>query len=350
MARYTRPKGRTSASDWEDLDTAPPPPRRRQAKVRPASRQTDTWQEGVVIRVRGHEHDVQLAKQRVRCTVAGRFLQDTLQDTLIAVGDRVQVQPAQRGKGVIQAILPRTRVLSRQRPFVTHPAEDVILSNPDQLIPVFAIQEPVPRLPLLDRYLVIAEAYELQVLICVTKMDLADPAPARSTFALYEDLGYPVVYTGLEHQEKESLATIREACKGRISVLTGPSGVGKSTLLNRLDPRLNLKTGAVRAIQGKGSHTTRATRLLPLPGMADTYIADTPGIREFRLFGFEANELPHYFVDVARWHNRCQFASCLHLHEPGCRVRAAVEQGVLHPARYESYRRLVQSLEDPGSR
>lgn len=344
----SRPRGWTSDSDWDDLDEAPPTPRRRQAKARPPSRQPDTWPEGVVIRVRGHEYDVQLAEQQRRCTLAGRILQAASQDTLIAVGDRVQVQSTPRGKGVIQAILPRTRVLSRQRPFVAHPAEDVILSNPDQLMPVFAVQEPAPRLPLLDRYLVIAEAYELSVLICVTKMDLSDPATARATFGLYEDLGYPVVYTGLDHST--SLATLREACQGRISVLAGPSGVGKSTLLNRLDPRLNLKTGAVRTIQGKGSHTTRATRLLPLPDMADTYIADTPGIREFRLFGFAANELPHYFVDVARLHNNCQFAGCLHIHEPGCVVRQAAEQGTLHPARYESYRRLVQSLEDPWPR
>ncbi len=347
MRPHTSPRtaGPSSDANWDYLDEAPQVPRRRQARARSVAKMAETWQEGVVTRVRGHECDVQVEEfKQVRCTVAGRLFQAVSKDTLITVGDRVQLLPTQSGKGVVQVILPRTRVLSRQRPYVTHPAEDVILSNPDQVIPVFSVQEPIPRLAMLDRYLVIAEAYELRVLICVTKVDLTDLATARSVFALYEDLGYPVVYTGLDCDE--SLDTIRQACLGRISVLSGPSGVGKSTLLNRLDPRLDLKTGPVRAIQSKGSHITRATRLIPLSGMADTYIADTPGIREFRLFGIAANELPHYFVEVAQLHNSCQFAGCLHLHEPGCVVRAAVESGEMHPARYDSYRRLAQSLEE----
>ncbi len=342
----SRMSGQSADANWDDLDTSLPAPRRRHMRNPQTSRREDNWQEGIVTRVRGHEYDVQLLGGRpVRCTLAGRYLQDASQDTLIAAGDRVQIQAAQRGRGVIQAILPRTRVLSRQRPFTAHPAEDVLLSNPDQLMPVFAVQEPAPRLFLLDRYLVIAEAYELEVLICVTKTDLVGLEAARTAFALYESLGYRVVYTGFN--QPDGLDAIRAACQGRISVLTGPSGVGKSTLLNRLDPKLNLKTGAVRTVQGKGAHTTRSTYLLPLPGMADTYIADTPGIREFRLFGFAANEVPHYFVDIAQFHHQCQFTGCLHIHEPGCAVRAAMAQGALHPTRYDSYRRLVQSLEEP---
>lgn len=332
-------------TEWDYLDEEPAPRRRGRARKRSRRRTNAAWHEGMVIHGRGHEYDVQLAEGPVRCTVAGRFYQTPNPDTLIAVGDRVRVQTTNAGRGVIEDIRPRSKVLSRQRPFVSYPAEDVILSNPDQLIPVMSIAEPAPRPAMLDRYLVLAAAYELKVLICVTKIDLTGRARARRHFGRYEQLGYEVVYTGLD--STDGLQPLRQACRGRISVLSGPSGVGKSTLLNRLEPDLNLKVGAVRAVAGKGAHTTRATRLLPLSNMPDSYIADTPGIREMRLFGIAANELPLYFVDIAALHNQCPMTHCLHDHEPGCMVRQAAADGRLHPARYDSYLRLLHALDQP---
>ena len=195
---------------------------------------------GVVVRARGHVYDVEPAGERggqaLMCEVRGRLLQDRGKDTLVAVGDRVWVQPTQAGKGLIERIEPRHSVLSRQQPGVNIPAEDVILANPDQALVVFAASQPDPHLRMLDRFLVIAEANELPVVLCVNKVELVGWEAVKEVFGLYERIGYPVLYTSAA--DNVGIDELRELLTGRITVVTGPSGVGKSSLLNAVHPDL----------------------------------------------------------------------------------------------------------------
>lgn len=302
---------------------------------------------GVVVRGRGHHYDVQPAGDAhaapLLCEVRGRLLQERGKDTLVAVGDRVWVRPSQPGKGQIERIDPRTRVLSRQQPGIDIPAEDVILANPDQALVVFAAARPEPHLRMLDRFLVIAEANELPVTLCVNKVDLQGIDNAQEIFGLYERIGYPVLYTSAA--ENLGIDALRELLTDRITVVTGPSGVGKSSLLNAVHPELDLRTGDLRDFLDKGRHTTRAAQLYRLPFGADTYVADTPGIRELGLYDIAPENLGFYFREMLPYVHDCRYPGCTHDHEPGCAVRAAVEAGQIAAERYESYLKLLHGEE-----
>jgi ribosome biogenesis GTPase len=214
--------------------------------------------------------------------------------------------------------------------------EQVLVANPDQVVFVFSIRQPQPSLRKLDRFLVVAEMNELPALICVNKVDLAEPGVAQETFGLYEEIGYPVLYASAV--SGEGIDQLREALKGKISVLAGSSGVGKSSLLNAVQPGLGLAVREVSRATEKGMHTTRHAELFPLDGGG--YVADTPGIRGLAVFDVEPQELDAYFREIAPLVSECQFSDCTHQHEPNCAVRAAVEEGRISPQRYESYLRL----------
>ena len=302
---------------------------------------------GVVVRARGHVYDVEPAGERggqaLMCEVRGHLLQDRGKDTLVAVGDRVSVQQTQAGKGLIERIEPRHSVLSRQQPGINTPAEDVILANPDQALVVFAASQPDPHLRMLDRFLVIAEANELPVVICVNKVELTGEEAAREVFGLYERVGYPVLYASARlHIGVDALRTF---LTDRITVVTGPSGVGKSSLINAVHPGLSLREGDLRDFMDKGRHTTRAAQLYRLPFGSASYVADTPGIRELGLYDIDPGNLPFYFREMPAFLHDCHFPGCTHDHEPDCAVRAAVERGDIAAERYESYLRLLRGEE-----
>ncbi|MBX7235989.1 MAG: ribosome small subunit-dependent GTPase A [Caldilineales bacterium] len=301
--------------------------------------------QGIVLRVYSDFFDLQAEDGSLwQCKVAGRLKRAERRSTLLAAGDRVAFQPHGEATrtGVIEQIEPRERVLSRLRPDSSHPYEDVILANPDELMIVFAAAQPEPHLRLLDRFLVAAEASELEaIFIAINKVDLVGAAAARDLFGLYENL-YPVFYTSAE--TGLGIAELRNHLADRITVVAGPSGVGKSSLINAIEPGLNLRVGEVMHI-GKGRHTTRAAQLHPLS--AGGYIADTPGLRELGLWDVRPEELSDYFPEIHRHASACRFSFCTHLHEPDCAVRAAVEQGDISPARWDSYRRLFRG-EDEG--
>jgi ribosome biogenesis GTPase / thiamine phosphate phosphatase len=303
--------------------------------------------EGVVVRARGHVYDVERAGERggeaLMCEVRGRLLQDRSKDTLVAVGDRVWVQTTQPGKGLIERIEPRHSVLSRQQPGINSPAEDVILANPDQALVVFAATQPDPHLRMLDRFLVIAEANELPAVLCVNKVELVGLNAVREVFGLYEQIGYHVLYASAA--ENVGIDELRDLLAGRITVVTGPSGVGKSSLLNAVHPKLDLRTGDLRDFASKGRHTTRAAHLYRLPFGVDTYVADTPGIRELGLYDIAPENLGFYFREMLPFIHDCRFPGCTHDHEPDCAVRAAVERGDIAKERYESYLRLLHGEE-----
>jgi ribosome biogenesis GTPase len=278
------------------------------------------------------------------CQLRGKLKQHRRATDLAAIGDRVEISLQEDGTGMIETVAPRTRVLSRQAPGrggrgstrQEAGAEQVMLANPDQVVLVFACAQPAPHLRMLDRFLVVAEVNSLPAIICANKADLISPEAARGLFDLYRGLGYSVVYTSAV--SGQGLEEFKQLLGGKLSVLSGPSGVGKSSLLNRLQPGLGLQARAVSQATFKGRHTTVYSELLPLEGGG--YVADTPGIRSLGLWDVEPEELDAYFVEIKPYVGLCEFGDCTHMSEPGCAVRQAVERGEIARSRYDSYRRL----------
>jgi ribosome biogenesis GTPase len=237
---------------------------------------------------------------------------------------------------MIEEVLPRGKVLSRPRPRARG-TEDVILANPDQAVFIFALWDPEPNLRLLDRLLVVAEHNDLPAIICANKIDLLEPdEDPRELLGLYEDIGYRAIYTSAA--TGEGVDELRDRLRGKLSVLSGPSGVGKSSLLNAVQPGLGLATRETSPATGKGRHTTVSIRLFPLD--AGGFVADTPGLREMGLWEIEPHMLDWLFLEFRPFLGKCRFSSCSHVAEPGCAVIAAVEAGAISIERYDSYCRL----------
>jgi ribosome biogenesis GTPase len=209
-----------------------------------------------------------------------------------------------------------------------------MLANPDQAVFVFACAHPSPKLRMLDRFLVIAEKQNIPAIIVANKTDLAEDP--KGIFGLYEQIGYRVIYTSVT--EQKGITDLHNALVGRVSALAGPSGVGKSSLLNALQPGLGLAVNEISSAMNKGRHTTVTREMFSLEGGG--YVADTPGWKSLALWDTEPEEMDAYFPELARLVAECQFSDCTHVHEPGCAVRAAVQGGTVHPERYESYLRL----------
>lgn len=274
--------------------------------------------------------------------------QDRPISSLVTVGDRVTLLVAdeQAGEGIIEAVEPRDRVLSRTRPSpydirnLTQDREQVLVANPDQVVLVFAAAQPAPSLRKLDRFLVIVEMNALPAVICVNKVDLVEPGAAQEMFAVYERIGYRLIYTSA--RRGDGLVELHAALQGQISVLAGSSGVGKSSLLNAIEPGLGLKVNVISAATTKGRHTTRHTELIPLA--SGGYVADTPGIRALALFDVDPLELDGYYREIAPLVAGCQFSDCSHTHEANCAVQAAVAAGRISAERYDSFLRLREEL------
>ncbi len=302
----------------------------------------------MVIKAHGGFYYVKASTGLLTCRVRGTLKKAAWESDLIAVGDRVRVTQAKAKQHVIAEVLPRETVLSRQaplpkgkRPIGWTEREQVLVANPHQAVFVFAVREPEPRLRMLDRFLVAAEHAQIDILICVNKIDLVgeDEAP-RQVFGLYDEIGYKVLYTSA--LTGEGVDTLREWLQGKLSVLAGPSGAGKSSLLNTLQPGLGLKVREISLAVGKGRHTTIVPELLELK--VGGYVADTPGLRSFALWDIVPEELEGLYPDIALFAPECRYPGCSHLHEPGCAVIAAVERDDIHPTRYESYQLLYEDL------
>lgn len=279
--------------------------------------------------------------RQVVCQIPGRLKREWQDTDLVAVGDQVTIAINPDGSGTIESVAERETVLSRARPApekrnVLTEQEQVWVANPDQVIFVFSIRQPRPSLRKLDRFLVVAEMNDLPALICVNKTDLADPDEAQAMFRIYKDIGYPVIYTSAE--TGDGIPELRALLKDKISVLAGSSGVGKTSLLNAIQPGLGLRVKAVSEATEKGLHTTRHVELVPLD--IGGYVADTPGIRSLAVFDLEPGEIDGYFREIAPLVADCQFSDCSHTHEPKCAVLAAVKDGRVSKERYESYLRL----------
>ena len=310
----------------------------------------DHTREGMVIKSQSGFYTILTNEgEQVTARIRGRLKKERSDTTIVAVGDRVEWQPLKHGGAIIEEVLPRERALSRLKPLASgrgsrrwdrdgylREREQVIIANPDQVVFVLACAQPEPRLRMLDRLLVGAERQRIPPLICANKVDLVGSEEARDLFEIYEEIGYSVVYTsavtGL------NIEPLRERLKDKISALVGPSGVGKTSLLNAMEEDLGHRVHTVSEATGKGRHTTRVTELVPLD--VGGWVADTPGIRALALFDLEPEEIEGYFPDIAPYVPYCQFSDCTHRVEPRCAVREALETGEIDEHRYESYIRL----------
>jgi len=292
--------------------------------------------DGLVIRAQSGFLTVATETGDYTCRLRGRLKQGEQEGDIVAVGDRVTITPDEDGRGVIEKIHERRAEFSRMRSGIKREFRQILLANPDQIVAVFACAQPEPSLRMLDRFLVIAEKQAVDAVVVANKVDLVTPEHARALFEIYTQLGYPVIYTSA--QTGQGVAQLREHLKGKLSALTGPSGVGKSSLLNAIQPDLGLHVRSVSESTSKGRHTTRVRELFPLD--LGGYVADTPGIRSLALWDTEPEELDAYFVEMRELVADCQFSDCTHTHEPGCAVLAAVDAGEVARERYNSYLRL----------
>ena len=313
---------------------------------------------GVVIKKNNGMYWVHTTQGILTCTLAGnlesqgqrrdgrRPPHNDLRSEQPVAGDLVGIRPAGRGTGLIVSMDPRRNRLARRSAVPmpgVHPYVQVIAANVDLVVPVFAAADPAPRWNLLDRFLVSAESLELPALVCITKLDLAqdrDGQPGAElveAVAEYRRAGYAVHLTST--LASAGIDSLRVALAGKVSVLVGKSGVGKTSLLNALQPGLGQRVGAVNQVTGKGRHTTSTAELYPLDfGGA---LVDTPGIREFGLWDVEQDDLALFFPEMRRYLGHCRFGlDCAHSDEPGCAVRKAVMAGEISPRRYYSYMKL----------
>lgn len=296
---------------------------------------------GTVLLMRGHFVDVDIDGQPRRCVTRG-MLRKLLREehNAVTVGDKVDVSPVEstgagedRPEGVIEAVHPRHGVLARSQ----DGRLQVIAANIDQAIIVSAIQMPEIRPHLIDRYIVAAEAGEIRPVVCINKSDL-DPEDFCDEFLdVYRNLGYAAVKTSIV--ENTGIEELREILKGKSSVLVGMSGVGKSSLLNAVQPGLGLKIGDINVVLKRGRHTTTTAQLLKLD--VGGYVADTPGIRQLELPDIAPGDLEMYFVEFVPRVANCKFANCTHIHETDCAIKQAVEEGQIDPERYESYVKMI---------
>lgn len=271
------------------------------------------------------------------CTIRGKFrLLEEDATNPVVIGDRVQITLNADDTGVICEREERQNKLSRRAAGRRVGKEHVIIANVDTAWIVQSVREPRINPGFIDRFLVMCEAYGIPAGIVINKVDLMDEAAREITdyFAdLYTSLGYQAIYTSA--RTEKGLDAFRKCLNTGIHVVVGPSGVGKTSLLNKIIPGLKLKTGAVSERTLKGKHTTTYAELVPIPGGG--FIGDTPGLREFGLYNIEPQELSHYFVEYRAFLGTCRFPNCTHDHEPGCLIKELVEEGDLAIERYESY-------------
>jgi ribosome biogenesis GTPase len=252
----------------------------------------------------------------------------------VVIGDHVRIDRGNDYTGMIREVLPRRNKISRMGAGDSR-REQLLAANIDRIVPVFAVAMPGPNWNILDRMLAIAEWQDLPAFICINKMDL-ETGPIREVTRIYERVGYPVFYTSTESDlGKEEFASL---LKTGTTLLMGPSGVGKSSLLNWLQPGLELRTGEVSHATGDGRHTTTHLQLVSLNNGG--LVGDIPGVKEFQLWGITADDTPPLFREFIPFLSQCRFSDCLHIHEPDCAVKEAVDSGDISYLRYESYLRI----------
>ncbi|WP_156305300.1 ribosome small subunit-dependent GTPase A [Sphingobacterium endophyticum] len=275
--------------------------------------------------------------KRYECRIKGKFRTQGIKTTNpIAVGDRVEFELEDgQQSGVISGLEPRKNYIIRRSVNLSKQTQ-IIGANLDLALLVVTLASPATSLGFIDRFLVTAEAYGIPAGLVFNKLDLFSDEGLEilaDYVAIYENLGY-VCYT-VSALEKENIETLNGVLQDRITLVSGHSGVGKSTLINAIVPGLDLKTGMISDWSDKGKHTTTFAEMIDLPFGGK--LIDTPGIRELGIVDIEPQELSHYFPEMRKLLNQCRFHNCRHINEPGCAVLQALENGGIEPSRYESY-------------
>ncbi|HSL44889.1 MAG TPA: ribosome small subunit-dependent GTPase A [Anaerolineales bacterium] len=295
---------------------------------------SEVSQEGLIIKAQSGFFTVETSQGFVVCQLRGKLKKGRAMGDIAAIGDRVRITLLPDGSGAIEEVEERSRAIVRLDPRPQGDYQQVLLANPDQAVFIFACANPNPRLRMLDRFLVIAEKQNIPAVIVANKIDLVDDP--KETFGMYETIDYRVLYTSIK--SGAGIEELRSILTGKLSAFAGPSGVGKSSLLNFMQPGLGLAVNEISTAVNKGKHTTVTRQLFPLEGGG--YVADTPGWKSLALWDTEPEEIDAYFPELRDLVQHCQFSDCTHIHEPGCAVRRALEEGKIHPERYESYLRL----------
>lgn len=305
---------------------------------------------GVVIRNTGSSYMVLTETgQSVACRIKGNFRLKGIRTTNpVAVGDRVTITEPAGGEAYITAIAERKNYIIRKASNLSKQAH-IIAANLDQAALIVTLAHPVTSTTFIDRFLATAEAYRVPAIIVINKTDLLDEPEDKelldSVAYLYGSIGYPVVR--MSAVTGEGLDALRKHLDGKITLLSGNSGVGKSTIINDLIPGLDLATGEISAIHDTGMHTTTFSEMFQLPGMTEgSFIIDTPGVKGFGTLEFDKYEVGHFFPEIFKASADCRYGNCTHTHEPGCAVWEAVEDSRISQSRYSSY---LSILEDDAS-
>ena len=297
---------------------------------------TRNWIEGLIVRSQSGFHTVVTEQGQYTCRLRGRLKRGPRLGDITAVGDRVLISPLHDGTGAIEEVLPRTNELVRLAPTPRGEYRQILFANLDQVLLVFACAFPEPKLRMLDRFLVICEKQKIPVHIIANKVDLIGMRNAKKIFSHYEPIGYPVHYTST--MNGKGIKEVKKLLVGKVSGLAGPSGVGKSSLLNTIQPELGIAVREVSEATEKGTHTTVVRELYALN--EGGHVADVPGLKSLGLWDMEPAELDGYFPEIRNLVSECQFNDCMHFDDPGCAVREAVEAGKINYDRYESYLRM----------
>lgn len=281
----------------------------------------------------------------VNCKIKGNFRLKGIRTTNpVAVGDRVSIIPNEDGTAFINGIAPRRNYIIRRASNLSKEAH-IIAANLDQALLVVSLVHPVTSTTFIDRFLATAEAYRVPAVLVINKIDLMDDDDSReyldAVSYLYRSIGYTVV--PISAKTGEGLDNLRGLLDGKVSLLSGNSGVGKSSLINDLIPGLELRTAEISATHDTGMHTTTFSEMFRLPGGG--YLIDTPGIKGFGTIDFDRNEVAHFFPEIFRCSADCRYGDCTHTHEPGCAVREALERNLIAQSRYASYLSILEDSE-----
>ena len=294
-----------------------------------------------VVRATGSWYDVLHDGETGRCRIRGRLrLKGVRSTNPVVVGDEVACEADEGGDYVIADILPRRNYVIRRASNLSKESH-IIAANVDQALLMASLRSPETPTEFVDRFLVTCEAYKVPVTILLSKLDLQDAEAVAEFRAVYEGAGYRVLEVSV--REGRGVEEVRELLAGRTTLVSGNSGVGKSTLIQAIDPSLDIRTGEISESHHKGRHTTTFSTMYPLAeGGA---VIDTPGIKGFGLIDIDDAELWHYFPEMMRTAPDCRFYNCTHTHEPGCAVVEAVERGQIAYPRYESYLKILDEDE-----
>ena len=300
---------------------------------------------GTVVRSTGSWNTIRTADgNTLECRLRGQFRQQGLRATNpIAVGDHVLFTVEDDGNGVIIDILDRKNYIIRKSVNLSKEVH-IIAANIDQAMIIATVSQPRTSLGFIDRFLCVAEAYDIPAIVVLNKLDLQTEAEQielnRSYKEIYTNANYPV-YT-VSATENTGIDELRKVLKDKVTLVFGHSGVGKSTLLNAIQPELGLRTGEISEVHSKGKHTTTFAEMFELTEGGS--VIDTPGVKEFGMVNMKEEELYHYFPEIFKAAARCKFGNCLHRNEPGCAVKEAVETGSIAESRYSNYISVLESL------